>query len=41
MCLDDFALAGEAEVASVLLPLVQLARTRGEVGGGKAHSYMS
>ena len=38
MRLDDFSpLAGEAEVASVVLVLVQLAHTRGKVGVGKAH----
>ena len=37
MCLDDVPLAGEGEVASVVLALVQLAHARCEVGGGKAH----
>ena len=41
MCLDVFALAGEGEVASLLLALVQLPRTRGKVGGGKAHPIVS
>ena len=37
MCLDDFSLAGEAEVSSVLLALVQLAQVRGDVVGGETH----
>ena len=41
MGFDDFSLAGEGEVASLLLARVQLARTRGEVGGGKAHPTVS
>ena len=35
--LDDFALAGESEVAGLVLALVQLGHARSEVGGGKAH----
>ena len=37
MCLDDFSLAGEAEVSSVLLTLMQLAQVRGNVLGGETH----
>ena len=38
MSFDDFVLAGENEVSSVLLALVQLAQVRGNVGGGKVQS---
>ena len=37
MCFDDFPLAGEAEVAGVLLHIVQLHHTHGKVAVGKAH----
>ena len=37
MCLDDFSLAGEAEVSSGLFALVQLAQVRGDVVGGETH----
>ena len=37
VCFDDFSLAGEGEVSSVLLVLVQLAQMRDNVVGGKAH----
>ena len=37
MGFDDFALAGEGEVSSVLPALVQLANMLNKVGGGKTH----
>ena len=38
MSFDDFLLAGESKVSSVILVLVQLAQVRGNVGGGKVES---
>ena len=37
MGFDDFALAGEGEVSSVLPALVHLAKMLDNVGSGKAH----
>ena len=41
MRFDDFALAGEGEVSSLLPALVQLAKMLDNVGSGKAHPSSS
>ena len=37
MCLDDFSLAGDGEVASFILAFVQLGQVRDNVSGSETH----